>query len=98
MTKEPFTAADAREMMRFNDPEFHVDKILDSVRQAAKAGQSSTQYRESGFGEGRLYNKGPDELQKRIMEKLSALGFSVQIRFEERQLVDIYLLIDWSEK
>lgn len=96
MSQDRFTADDARELMRVHTPEYHVEKIIDQVRQAAQKGSDTLKTYACNFGDGALYSGQPSELQKAVMAQLRDLGFEVRIRVEERQFVDVWLEVSWK--
>jgi len=97
MTSEKLlTAAQARDLMRSNTPDYHIDLILEQVTKAATAGESKLKTYACNFGDGALYSGMPTPLQQAVMDGLTALGYAVQVRVEERQLVDIWLEVSWT--
>jgi len=94
--KSWMTADQARELARKEDPDFYVEKILQQVEVTAKLGQTKLKYRACGFGDGHLYGGQPNELQRDVMKRLTALGYRTRIGVQELQFVDIYLEVDWS--
>lgn len=92
------TAAQATDIARAKDPAFAVDTILAEIAKAADAGKYEYTTRAYGFGESTYCtsDKYP-ELCKAILKDLRALGFQCQCQAQERQFVDMWLLITWGD-
>lgn len=94
------TAKDALEISRKSDPDHTLRNILELVKLAAERGKYIIQVREWGFG-GNEYYHGPQTWPtsgKAIIGRLRELGFSADIKSEERQFMDIWLEVSWEDK
>ncbi len=95
-TPKMLTADEARDLMRANTPDWHVEKILAAVKLAAERGESKLKSYACDFGSGKLYGAKPTALQQAVIDKLHTLGYRTAIRVEERQFVDIWLEVSWA--
>ena len=90
------TANQAREIMPSIKVEIILNELMVEISEAAKSDSSRLYVREYGFGDGALYSSKVPSLQNQIITKLRELGYTAEIRIEEKQFVDIYLLITWE--
>lgn len=74
-----------------------LEEIVKEINKKAKDGKFELVIRNYGFGNGSYYGSGLTDNQKAILNKLNELGYKTKMVVEERQLVDIYLKIDWNE-
>ena len=88
------TARKAREITLASDPSRIVDSILKDIENEAKRGKYKYITRNHGFGDGILYAPEKDypEMIKSILKEIRNLGYKAQVRVEEKQFVDIWLL------
>ncbi len=93
------TAQQARSMMPV-DSNGVLEEILKLIESRALDGEEEVKiYQSKGitFGSSALYcseDKYPKSV-KEVLSELRKLGYSAGIRCEERQFVDIYLLVKW---
>lgn len=88
-------AHEARKLTNARNPEVILDTILKMIKVAAEQGKSSIKVREFGFGDGSLYSGDPTMTQSTVIKELKKLGYTADIKVEEKQFVDIYLDISW---
>lgn len=91
----------AKEMKAIADAKnFNVDEVLKKleyeITTTALLGKFQLKYYGNDFGSGNCYHSRPNENQQKIIDELRKLGYKADVQAEERQFVDIYLLIDWS--
>ncbi|MBO6278763.1 MAG: hypothetical protein J6N20_15305 [Pseudomonas sp.] len=92
------TAETARDIARAKDPAFAVETILIEVAKAAEAGKYEYTTRDYGFGSHTYCNeKDYPLLCKAILKELRELGYQCQVNAVERQFVDLWLEVSWSE-
>lgn len=107
LSEEPFLRAsearakqsEIKKGLSFGDKplDLAVRHILGVIRLVLSTGQQSARITEFGFSDSSLYAGSPNAFQSEVMARLRDLGYSVEIKVEERQLVDIYLLVSWAE-
>lgn len=93
------SAKNAQDIARAKDPSFAVDTILAGIAKEAEAGKYEYTTRAYGFGDGSCYcseDKYPP-LCSAIIKELRALGYSCAVRADERQFVDMWLEVKWSD-
>jgi hypothetical protein len=87
------TAKEAREMA-ITEEIILVD-IEKKIIEAAEKHECSIKYRNHGFGNGDLYHNEPSISQAIIIQNLRKLGFTANVRTEDKQFADIFLEIIW---
>lgn len=95
-TYKHMTASEANAMTQRADPDWHVAEILKGVKKQAEIGKFTLKSYACDFGSGNLYGGKPSDLQQAVIDKLKELGYTVEIRVEERQFVDIWLEVGWG--
>lgn len=91
-------ADEARRISKENNSDFVLDNILEMVKESALKGEFNLKVRKYGFSDASFYSSNPYPKKiKDVIDNLIKLGFRASIRVEERQFVDIYLLIEWGE-
>ena len=92
-------ASDARNIAQAKDPAFAVDTILAGIAKAAEEGKYEYTTRNYGFGDGGCYCNEKDypPLCKAILKELRDLGYRCNVQAQERQFVDMWLEVKWSE-
>ena len=92
------TAEKARDLAKAKDPSFAVNEILQGIETAAREGKYEYVTRGYGFGSGECYS-GEDKwpaLCQAIAKELRGLGYSVRVRVNESQFVDLWLEVTWG--
>lgn len=88
-----FSAADARDLVADISINAEVAAALELVRKAAEQGKFKCQLRSSLFTIGA---QGNTDAFRKAKYALESLGYRINVRYVELQLVDIYTEIDWE--
>jgi hypothetical protein len=93
-----FSAEDAKQLSKSNDPDEMLKTILEAIKEQATLGKWQYITRNYGFGESVLYDSESNYPLKikHVLEGLRGLGFDAKIVTKESQFVDIYLQVTWS--
>lgn len=70
-------------------------KLDPIIRAAAARGERLVAFRGFGFESINPYTQKFNPAQKLMVERLSNLGYAVELKFVVRQLVDVWLEISW---
>lgn len=94
---ELLTREQVNKIAKENSADHILEEILNTIRKHAESGEFECKIR--GFGFGNYYGSEDDypERNKKVIQKLRDLGYTVEIGYESRQFVDIYLYITWGD-
>ncbi|CAE6906101.1 conserved protein of unknown function [Pseudomonas marincola] len=93
------TASEAKSLAQAKDPAFAVETILAGVKKAAEEGKYEYTTRDYGFSTSTYCNERDyPPLCIAILKELRSLGYTCEVRAEERQFVDLWLVVKWGGK